>query len=124
MPEMFRRSNVTENNIPKPYFDNSPSEKDLGYIRQAQKRSKKSHDESTKVISETVIIVLYFDIYQVGAIIVHSNGEILGEGWNRMPAGCEEKFSWDKGKDPLKMKYYYGEALELVCVTIKFIPAL
>lgn len=47
---------------------------------------------------------------QVGAIIVNPNtNTILGEGWNRMPAGCEERFGWSKGEDILKTKYPYGQ---------------
>ena len=54
---------------------------------------------------------------QVGAVIVDSAGEkVLGEGWNRMPVGCEDKFEWISCKieftpetDILKTKYPYGE---------------
>ena len=50
-------------------------------------------------------------LFQVGAIIVDSRGEkVLGEGWNRMPQGCEDRFAWAKGlNDILKTKYPYGK---------------
>ena len=37
--------------------------------------------------------------------------EIIGEGWNRMPAGCEDRFGWGKGEQILKTKYPYGEKI-------------
>lgn len=49
----------------------------------------------------------------MGAIVVSSNNVILGEGWNNMPAGCEERFTWSKGDpDVLKTKYPYGKVVQ------------
>ena len=48
---------------------------------------------------------------QVGAIIVDpKTKEVLGEGWNRMPKGCEDRFPMSKGdSNILKTKYPFGE---------------
>lgn len=48
---------------------------------------------------------------QVGAIIIDSQTkEVLGEGWNRMPKGCEDRFAMSKGdSNVLKTKYPFGE---------------
>jgi hypothetical protein len=54
-------------------------------------------------------------LIQVGVVIANPDPDvtkrkILGEGWNRMPVGCEGKFKWGKGvPDILKSKYPYGE---------------
>ena len=46
---------------------------------------------------------------QVGAIIVcPRTKKILGEGFNRMPPGCEE-FPWGEVGDILNTKFPYGE---------------
>ena len=47
----------------------------------------------------------------MGAIVVDSKNDIiLGKGWNRMPTGCEDRFTWSKGDpDVLKTKYPYGK---------------
>ena len=65
---------------------------------------------------------------QVGALVVSKDKAILGEGWNRMPAGCEDRFTWSKGDDDvLKTKYPYGKhttqchandnTIEILCIT-------
>ena len=52
-------------------------------------------------------------LHQVGAIIVDRSGRVVGEGWNRMPAGCENRFGWNKDwrdEGVLETKYPYGES--------------
>jgi len=47
----------------------------------------------------------------VGAVIV-SMGEVIGEGFNRMPLGCEDRLPWIENKpgEPLeKGKHPYGK---------------
>ncbi|CAG9859913.1 unnamed protein product [Phyllotreta striolata] len=45
---------------------------------------------------------------QVGACIVNEDQNIVGVGYNGMPNGCENKFSWEKYADnPLERKYMY-----------------
>ena len=48
---------------------------------------------------------------QVGAVLV-KNGEVIAEGCNRMPRGCEDRFTWDSKEDkPLQDgKHLYGES--------------
>jgi hypothetical protein len=57
-------------------------------------------------------------LLQVGAVIANpkiSKRDVLGEGYNRMPLGCEERFGWNKGlTDILKTKYPYGEFCVLI----------
>ena len=50
---------------------------------------------------------------QVGAILVDCNEKVIGKGWNRMPVGCEDRFSWKYGNDvPFKDgKHLYGKEL-------------
>ena len=46
---------------------------------------------------------------QVGAVIVcPKTKRVLGEGFNRMPPGCEE-FPWGEVGDILNTKFPYGE---------------
>ena len=57
---------------------------------------------------------------QVGAIVVSIDKVILGKGWNRMPTGCEDRFTWSKGDDDvLKTKYPYGKHVMLVIILLK-----
>ena len=45
---------------------------------------------------------------QVGACIVDDNNRILSEGYNGMPAGCEDDIMpWGKIGDPLNNKYFF-----------------
>jgi deoxycytidylate deaminase len=46
---------------------------------------------------------------QVGAVLVDRNGAVLGEGWNRMPRGCEGKFPWAATGQLEDTKHLYGE---------------
>lgn len=54
------------------------------------------------------LCLLYY-LGQVGAVVV-KGGKVVGRGWNRMPLGCETRFSWQRDKDkPIEEgKHYYG----------------
>ena len=42
-------SDINPEDVPKPVFDDSPSEEDVQFMRKAQEVSMESPDESTKV---------------------------------------------------------------------------
>ena len=45
---------------------------------------------------------------KVGACIVDKNGNIIGQGYNKFPNGCEDQFPWDReGNSSLDTKYPY-----------------
>ena len=51
---------------------------------------------------------------QIGAIIVdRKSKKIIGEGWNRLPKNCEDRFKWsrDEGEPFEYSKHLYGEEL-------------
>ncbi|MBN3289192.1 DCTD deaminase, partial [Polypterus senegalus] len=43
----------------------------------------------------------------VGACIVNSDNNIVGVGFNKMPHGCEGRFSWAGKGETLDTKYVY-----------------
>ena len=45
---------------------------------------------------------------KVGAVLVNPDGKVIGEGYNRMPRGCDD-FPWNREGDPLDTKYPYGQ---------------
>ena len=54
---------------------------------------------------------------QVGACIVDDNNRILSEGYNGMPAGCEDDIMpWGKIGDPLNNKYFHGQQEKEICM--------
>ncbi len=73
--------------------------------------------EGNPIAIVTSLFLLASLSLQVGAVIVDSAGKkVLGEGWNRMPVGCENRFEWSRCNieltpedDLLKTKYLYGE---------------
>lgn len=77
-------------------------------------------DTRTKVNILILTSVKYYNGYiptvrsfslQVGAVIVNrETNSIIGKGWNRVPEGCEEQFSWDfVNKKPSSEKHLYGK---------------
>ena len=50
-------SDINAEDVPKPVFDDSPSEEDIQFMREAQEVSLKSSDESTKV--SIVLLTMY-----------------------------------------------------------------
>ncbi|XP_034158762.2 deoxycytidylate deaminase [Pangasianodon hypophthalmus] len=81
-----------------------PIEDDIYFMAVALMFAKKSPDPNTKV----------------GACIVNQKGNIVGIGYNKMPNGCEDEFSWERGehKDP-KKKYLYVCHAELNAIMNK-----
>ena len=59
-----------------------------------------------------LVLLLVARLYACTFVMLDPKEEkILGEGWNRMPKGCEDKFAWTKGVDDiLKTKYHYGKS--------------
>ena len=52
---------------------------------------------------------------QVGACIVDDNNRILSEGYNGMPAGCEDDIMpWGKIGDPLNNKYFFERTQDFI----------
>ena len=50
MRELYNVVNdINPKDVPEPVFDDSPSEEDVRFMREAQEVSMKSRDESTKV---------------------------------------------------------------------------
>ena len=69
---------------------------DVRFMREAQKLRSESEDKQTTV----------------GAVIVHPvSKKILGEGWNRKPLGCEDRFYGTVDNEPFNRqgKQYYGK---------------
>ena len=59
----------------------------------------------------------------MGAVIVDSKKEnVLGTGWNRMPKGCEGKFSWARAVPIEEGKFFYGKHYFQVSKRMKVRP--
>jgi dCMP deaminase len=52
---------------------------------------------------------------QVGAVIVDNNNKIIASGYNGMPGGKDDCFTWQK-TDPEDNKYQYVVHAELNCI--------
>ena len=121
--ELYSKGNISANDVPKPETYDNPSEEDMKFMKLAKKTADKSPDDHTKVSTASYSIAFHLVIvkpkcilllitHQVGAVIVdHSGKKVIGEGWNRMPFGCEKKFGWNRDCSGgiLETKYPYGE---------------
>ena len=101
---------------------------DVRFMQEAQEVAKNSGDTAIKVSlappykdstsggprcggCRQVSLYSSFTL-QVGAVIVNRDTKrIIGRGWNRVPRGCEDQFSWDfvnskdRGEKHLYSKY-------------------